>query len=346
MLKPDKRLEGKEKGMTEIGINGFGRIGRLALRLAEQRDDVRIAAVNDPFLSPEGMVYLLKHDSVHKAMEGEVRTDGDRLIINGRTVCVSDCCRPEDIPWKKTGAQYVLEATGMFTGAERAEGHLRAGAEKVLISAPSKDAPMFVWGVNHRELKADMRVVSNASCTTNCLAPLAKVINDAFGIENGLLTTIHAVTATQKTVDGFSPKDLRSGRSALENIIPAFTGAAKAVGKVLPELAGSLTGIAMRVPVADVSAVDLTVSLKKHVPYSEICREMERAAKGDMKGIIQYTEDDPVSSDIVGNTHSCIFDAGAGLALNEGFMKLIAWYDNEVGYTARCLDMIKYMSEI
>lgn len=332
--------------MTNIGINGFGRIGRLALRLAQQRDDIAVTAVNDPFLSPEGMAYLLKHDSVHGTMKDDVYADGDRLMINGRAVHVSACCRPEEIPWKKAGAQFILEATGLFTSAEKAKGHIGAGAEKVVISAPSKDAPMFVMGVNHSELTGDMQVVSNASCTTNCLAPLAKVINDAFGIENALMTTVHAVTATQKTVDGISIKDLRAGRSAMENIIPASTGAAKAVGKVLPELAGRLTGIAMRVPVTDVSAVDLTVSLKKHVPYAGICHEMERAAKDEMKGIIQYTEENIVSTDITGNTHSCVFDAGAGLALNEGFMKLIAWYDNEAGYAMRCLDMMEYMSRL
>ncbi|MBO4331531.1 MAG: type I glyceraldehyde-3-phosphate dehydrogenase [Oscillospiraceae bacterium] len=332
--------------MTDIGINGFGRIGRLALRLALRRSDVRVTAVNDPFLSPEGMAYLLGHDSVHGAPRDEIRSDGNRLIVNGKEVSVFACCRPEDIPWKKAGAGYVLESTGLFTGEEKAAGHIAAGAEKVLISAPSKDAPMFVLGVNHRAMKGDMRVVSNASCTTNCLAPLAKVINDAFGIENGLMTTVHAVTATQKTVDGVSVKDLRAGRSAMENIIPSSTGAAKAVGKVLPELAGKLTGIALRVPVTDVSAVDLTVSLKKRAPYAEICRELERAAENELKGIVRYTEDKLVSSDLKGDTHSCVFDAGAGLALNEGFMKLIAWYDNEAAYAARCLDMIKYMSEI
>ncbi|MCR4772664.1 MAG: type I glyceraldehyde-3-phosphate dehydrogenase [Oscillospiraceae bacterium] len=332
--------------MTEIGINGFGRIGRLALRLAERRDDVRVTAVNDPFLSPEGMAYLLMHDSVHGIMDGDAYADGDRLMVNGRPVYVSACCRPEEIPWKRAGARYVLEATGLFTGAEKAEGHIAAGAEKVLISAPSKDAPMFVMGVNHKKLTGDMRVVSNASCTTNCLAPLAKVINDAFGVENALMTTVHAVTATQKTVDGVSIKDLRAGRSAMENIIPASTGAAKAVGKVLPELAGRLTGIALRVPVTDVSAVDLTVSLKRHAPYAEICHALESAAKEEMKGIIRYTEDKLVSSDVKSDVHSCVFDAGAGLALNEGFMKLIAWYDNEAGYAMRCLDMIKYMSRL
>lgn len=332
--------------MINIGINGFGRIGRLALRLAEERDDVRIAAINDPFMSPAGMAYLLKHDSVHRTMTGEVRAEEDRLVVNGRSIPVFTSKQPAEIPWKEADVKYVLESTGVFITEEQAAEHLKAGAEKVLISAPSKDAPMFVRGVNHTEIRPDMRVISNASCTTNCLAPLAKVINDCFGIENGLMTTVHAVTATQKTVDGVSAKDFRAGRSAMENIIPASTGAAKAVGKVLPELAGKLTGIAMRVPVADVSVVDLTVSLKKNASYSEICAEIKRASENEMKGVLQYTEEDLVSSDLIGNTNTCIFDANAGLALNDGFVKLIAWYDNEAGYASKCLDMLKYIAEL
>lgn len=329
--------------MINIGINGFGRIGRLVLRLAETRDDIRVTAINDPFTDAETMAYLLRYDSVHGRFSGSVDVSGENLTVNGRTVKVFDRKLPEEIPWSSADVYCVLEATGVFTDAQKAAGHLKAGAKKVVISAPSKDAPMFVVGVNLDRCTPDMNVISNASCTTNCLAPLAKVINDRFGIDRGLMTTIHASTATQKVVDGISRKDPRSGRSAITNIIPSPTGAARAVGKVIPALDGRLTGIAMRVPTADVSVVDLTACLKKSASYDDVCAELRRAAENEMKGVIEYVDDSVVSSDFIGDTNTCIFDAKAGLALDGGFVKLIAWYDNEMGYAAKCLDLIAYV---
>ncbi len=327
----------------KIGINGFGRIGRNALRLAEGRADIEVAAINDPFSDADYMAYLLKYDSVHGRFKGDVRAEDGALIVNGRKIMVYACKNPEEIPWKAAGVEYVLEATGLFTSMEQASAHIKAGAEKVVISAPSKDAPTFVMGVNEMSYDHSMSIVSNASCTTNCLAPLAKILNDRFGIENGLMTTVHSATATQKTVDGMSPRDKRAGRSVFGNIIPASTGAAKAVTKVIPALEGKLTGISMRVPTADVSVVDLTVSLVKPASYREICEEIKRASKNEMRGIVEYVDEDVVSTDFTGDTNTCIFDAGAGLALNDRFVKLIAWYDNEMGYTSKCLDLMAYM---
>lgn len=330
----------------KVGINGFGRIGRLALRMAAQRDDIDVVAVNDPNISPTDMEYLLRYDSVHGRFPGQIASGDDSLCVNGRNISVFACSTPRDIPWKQAGAQYILDCTGVFTVADKAAGHLCAGAEKVIISAPSADAPMFVVGVNLDSYKPSMDVVSNASCTTNCLAPLAKVINNKFGIADGLMTTIHSVTATQKTVDSFSKKDRRSGRASTGNIIPASTGAAKAVGKVIPALNGKLTGISMRVPTLDVSVVDLTVRLASPASYDEICSEIKRASQQEMKGVIEYIDDDVVSSDFIGDTHTCIFDAKAGLSLNDGFVKLVAWYDNEAGYASKCLDLIAYMNKV
>ena len=332
-----------EKKKLNIGINGFGRIGGLALRLAEEREDLQVCAVNDPFIDADYMAYLLKFDSVHGRFKGTVEAAEGGIRVNGRFIPLYACTDPAQIPWGEAGVEYVLECTGKFTTLEKASAHLHDTVRKVVISAPSSDAPMFVMGVNHESYDASMHVVSNASCTTNCLAPLAKVIHDKFGIEEGLMTTVHAATATQKTVDGASGKDRRSGRSILGNIIPASTGAAKAVGKVIPELNGKLTGIAMRVPTADVSVVDLTCRLQKGASYAEICRELERASREELRGILAYVEEDVVSSDFLSDTHTCIFDAKAGLSLNDGFVKLIAWYDNEMGYASKCLDLMAVM---
>jgi glyceraldehyde 3-phosphate dehydrogenase len=328
----------------KIGINGFGRIGRLALRLAEAREDLEVVAVNDPFLDPAYMAYLLKYDTVHGRFAGTAEADGDDLLVNGRKVRCFAVMDPAQIPWAETGAEYVLECTGKFTAADKAEAHLQGGAKRVVISAPSSDAPMFVVGVNLDKYSPDMRVVSNASCTTNCLAPLAYVVNKRFGIREGLMTTVHAATATQLTVDGVSKKDWRAGRSVFENIIPASTGAAKAVGKVIPELMGKLTGIAVRVPSADVSLVDLTCTLETPATYEEICAEMLRASKEELAGILEYVDDPVTSTDFVGDLHSCCFDAKGGLSLPSGMVKLLAWYDNEAAYTERCLDLMAYMS--
>ena len=327
----------------KLGINGFGRIGRLAMRLAEARDDVEVVAVNDPYVDADYMAYLLKYDSVHGRFAGDSRCEDGQLTVNGRPVLAFACPKPEEIPWAQAGVDYVLECTGVFTTVDKARAHLAAGAKKVIISAPSADAPMFVVGVNtDAYVPGDpaMDVVSNASCTTNCLAPLAKAINDRFGIQQGLMTTVHAATATQKTVDGVSKKDRRSGRGILGNIIPASTGAAKAVGKVIPALNGRLTGIAMRVPAADVSVVDLTCTLASPVSYAEICAELKRASQQELRGVLEYVEDEVVSSDFLGDTHTCIFDAKAGLMLGDRFVKLVAWYDNEMGYASKCLDLM------
>ena len=330
----------------KIGINGFGRIGRLALRLAEKREDLEVVAVNDPFITPEYMAYLLQYDSVHGRFDGTVKSTKEAtLLVDGHTVRCCNYTAPGDIPWGEMGVDYVLECTGKFTTLERANAHLLGGAKRVVISAPSADAPMFVTGVNLEKYDpAAMRVISNASCTTNCLAPLAYAVHKAFGIKEGLMTTVHAATATQLTVDGVSRKDWRAGRSVFENIIPASTGAAKAVGKVIPDLAGKLTGIAVRVPSMDVSLVDLTCTLEKSATYEEVCAEMKRAASEELAGVMEYVDAPVVSTDFRGDTHSCCFDAQGGLSLPSGMMKLLAWYDNEAAYTERCLDLMAYMS--
>lgn len=328
--------------MSKIGINGFGRIGRLVLRAAVDKG-AQVVAVNDPFIGLDYMVYLFKFDSTHGRFKGTVAAEGGFLVVNGQKITVFSERDPKDIKWASAGAEYVVESTGVFTTIEKASTHLAGGAKKVIISAPSADAPMFVCGVNLESYDPKMKVVSNASCTTNCLAPLAKVIHDNFEIVEGLMTTVHATTATQKTVDGPSGKLWRDGRGAQQNIIPAATGAAKAVGKVIPALNGKLTGMAFRVPVANVSVVDLTVRLGKPAPYDVIKQKVKEAANGPLKGILEYTEEEVVSSDFIGSTSSSIFDAAAGIPLTDTFVKLISWYDNEFGYSNRVIDLIKYM---
>jgi glyceraldehyde 3-phosphate dehydrogenase len=328
--------------MSKIGINGFGRIGRLVLRAAVDKG-AQVVAVNDPFIGLDYMVYLFKYDSTHGRFKGTVAAEGGFLVVNGQKITVFSERDPKDIKWGSAGAEYVVESTGVFTTIEKAGAHLNGGAKKVIISAPSADAPMFVCGVNLESYDPKMTVVSNASCTTNCLAPLAKVIHDNFEIVEGLMTTVHATTATQKTVDGPSGKLWRDGRGAQQNIIPASTGAAKAVGKVIPALNGKLTGMAFRVPVANVSVVDLTVRLGKPAPYDVIKQKVKEAANGPLKGILDYTEEEVVSSDFIGSTHSSVFDAAAGIPLSDTFVKLISWYDNEFGYSNRVIDLIKYM---
>jgi len=331
---------------VQIGINGFGRIGRLVMRAAVEHPEVAIVAVNDPFMDVEYMVYMFKYDSTHGRYKGTVTHKDGKLIINGQEIAVYAKKNPDEIPWGTHGADYVVESTGVFTTIDKAALHIKGGAKHVVISAPSADAPMFVMGVNHTLYKKDLPVVSNASCTTNCLAPLAKVINDKYGIVEGLMTTVHAVTATQKTVDGPSGKDWRAGRGAGQNVIPATTGAAKAVGKVIPSLNGKLTGMSFRVPNPDVSVVDLTVRIEKSASYEEIKATIREASEGSLKGILGYTEDEVVSSDFIGDTRSSIFDANAGIQLNPNFVKLISWYDNEVGYSHRVVDLIKYMASV
>lgn len=332
---------------VKIGINGFGRIGRLVFRAAvSQPDKYEIVGVNDPFIDLDYMVYMAKYDTMHGRFQGEISIKGDKLCVNGKEICVYACMDPSEIPWKDCGADYVVESTGVFTTIDKASAHFKGGAKKVVISAPSADAPMFVMGVNQDKYNKDMKVVSNASCTTNCLAPLAKVINDNFGIVDGLMTTVHSTTATQKTVDGPSKKDWRGGRAAAGNIIPSSTGAAKAVGKVIPELNGKLTGMAFRVPTLDVSVVDLTVNLNKGATYDEICKAVKAAADGPMKGILAYTEDAVVSSDFLTDPHTSIFDAKAGIALTDKFVKLVSWYDNEWGYSNKVLMLIGHMAEV
>jgi len=329
--------------MAKVGINGFGRIGRLVLRACLEKN-VNVLAVNDPFIDVQYMVYMFKYDSTHGRFKGEVKEEGGLLVVNGQRIHVFQERNPADIPWGKLGIEYVVESTGVFTTIEKANAHVAGGAKKVIISAPSADAPMFVMGVNHESYNPSLQIISNASCTTNCLAPLAKVINDTFGIEEGLMTTVHAITATQKTVDGPSGKLWRDGRGAQQNIIPAATGAAKAVGKVIPELNGKLTGMAFRVPVPDVSVVDLTCRLKKEASYDEIKAAVKAASESDhWKGILGYTDEEVVSSDFIGDTHSSIFDAKAGISLSKTFVKLISWYDNEFGYSCRVADLIKYI---
>lgn len=329
--------------VIKVGINGFGRIGRLVFRSSFERDDIEVVAVNDPFINLDYMVYLTKYDSTHGRFNGTVEAKGDKLVVNGKEVSVFACRNPDEIQWGAAGAEYVVESTGVFTLTEKASLHLKGGAKKVIISAPSKDAPTFVVGVNLDKYDPSMKVVSNASCTTNCLAPLAKVINDKFGIVEGLMTTCHATTATQKTVDGPSGKDWRSGRGAGQNIIPASTGAAKAVTLVIPELKGKLTGMSFRVPTPDVSVVDLTCRLAKEATYEDIKKAVKEASEGELKGILGYTEDAVVSCDFTSDKRSSIFDAAAGIALNPTFVKLISWYDNEFGYSNRVLDLIAYM---
>lgn len=329
---------------VKIGINGFGRIGRLVTRIAEEYDSVEVVAINDPFISAEYAEYMLSHDSIHKKFNAQVSHDEDSLIINNRHVKFFSIMNPEEIPWGSIGVDVVVECTGKFTTIEGASKHLIGGAKKVVISAPSKDAPMFVYGVNHTTYDPSMQIVSCASCTTNCLAPLAKVINDNFGIEEGLMTTVHSVTATQPTVDGPSKKDWRGGRAACGNIIPSSTGAAKAVGKVIPELNGKLTGMSFRVPTLDVSVVDLTARLSRPTTYEDICNCIKNASNTpEWKGVLGYTEDAVVSTDFIGDSHGSIFDATAGIMLSPTFVKLVAWYDNEYGYSTQLIRMLNYI---
>lgn len=331
---------------VKVGINGFGRIGSLILRASFlENENIQIVGINDPFLTVEYAAYMLKHDSVHGAFNADIAVDKGDLIVNGNRIKYYAQMNPENIDWRGCGAEVIAEATGKFTKIEDASRHLAAGAKKVVITAPGKGTPVFVYGVNEKEYKASMDVVSNASCTTNCLAPLAKVIHENFGIAEGLMTTVHATTATQLTVDGSSKKDWRGGRSALINIIPASTGAAKAVTQVIPELAGKLTGMAFRVPTADCSVVDLTVKLEKPTTYEEICKVIKKASMGKYKNIIRYTEDAIVSQDVVGEVNTCLFDATAGIMLNPTFVKLIAWYDNEWGYSCKVCDLIAHIGK-
>ncbi|WP_347838552.1 type I glyceraldehyde-3-phosphate dehydrogenase [uncultured Draconibacterium sp.] len=332
--------------MIKIGINGFGRIGRFVFRQAVAKGTVQVVAIND-LIDVEYMAYMLKYDSTHGRFDGTVEVKDGALVVNGNVVRVTAERNPADINWGAVGAEYVVESTGLFLTKESAQGHIDAGAKKVVMSAPSKDdTPMFVMGVNNKSYTNDMTFVSNASCTTNCLAPIAKVLNDKYGIVDGLMTTVHATTATQKTVDGPSMKDWRGGRGAGQNIIPSSTGAAKAVGKVIPELNGKLTGMAFRVPTPDVSVVDLTVNLAKGASYEEICAAMKEASEGELKGILGYTEDAVVSNDFIGETQTSVFDAKAGIALTDTFVKVVSWYDNEMGYSAKVCELIEYMESV
>ena len=329
--------------MIKVGINGFGRIGRLVMRVSLERDNVDVVAVNDPFIDVEYMKYMLTYDTIHGKYNADIKVEGNDLVINGKTVKVFNCMEPSEIPWGEVGAEYVVESSGVFTTTEKAQAHLKGGAKKVVISAPSKSAKMFVMGVNNNEYTSDMNIVSNASCTTNCLAPLAKVINDNFGIVEGLMTTVHSATATQKTVDGPSKKDWRGGRAATYNIIPSSTGAAKAVGKVIPSLNGKLTGMSFRVPTLDVSVVDLTCRLEKGASYEEIVEKIKEACNGELKGIMSWTDEDVVSSDFISDPHTSIFDVKAGIQLSDNFVKLVSWYDNEWGYSNKVVDLITHM---
>lgn len=330
----------------KIGINGFGRIGRLAFRAASLRNDIEIVGIND-LVEPDYMAYMLKYDSTHGQFQGTVEVKDGNLVVNGKTIRVTAEKDPANLKWDEVGAEVIIESTGLFLTQETAGKHIQAGAKKVVMSAPAKDdTPTFVMGVNHKELTADQNIVSNASCTTNCLAPIAKVLNDKFGIVEGLMSTIHAVTATQKTVDGPSAKDWRGGRGAYQNIIPSSTGAAKAVALVIPALKGKLTGMAFRVPVADVSVVDLTVKLEKSASYEDIKAAMKEASEGELKGILGYTEDEVVSSDFIGETRTSVFDAKAGIALNDNFVKVVSWYDNEWGYSNKIIDLAQLVGSI
>ncbi len=330
--------------MTKIGINGFGRIGRLVFRASIARNDMEVVAINDPFIDLDYMEYMVKYDTIHGRFDGTVEVKGGKLVVNGKEITVFQEMNPENIAWGTAGVDYVVESTGVFTTEETASAHLKGGAKKVIISAPSADAKMFVMGVNQNEYTKDMVVVSNASCTTNCLAPVAKVLNDNFGIVEGLMSTVHATTATQKTVDGPSKKDWRGGRAAAGNIIPSSTGAAKAVGKVIPELNGKLTGMSFRVPTLNVSVVDLTVRLEKAASYEDIKKAMKAASEGAMKNVLGYTEEAVVSSDFIGETCTSVFDADAGIALNDNFVKVVSWYDNEWGYSNKVLDLAAHMA--
>jgi len=330
----------------KIGINGFGRIGRLVFRAAAANDQVQVVGIND-LIDVDYMAYMLKYDSTHGQFKGDVDYKEGKLIVNGNEIRVTSEPNPADLKWSEIGADYVVESTGLFLTKEKAQGHIQAGAKKVIMSAPSKDdTPMFVMGVNQDKYTTDMDFVSNASCTTNCLAPIAKVLNDKFGIIEGLMTTVHATTATQKTVDGPSKKDWRGGRGAGQNIIPSSTGAAKAVGKVIPELNGKLTGMAFRVPTPDVSVVDLTCRLEKGASYEDVCAAMKAAANGELKGVLGYTEDAVVSNDFLGDLRTSIFDAGAGIGLNDNFVKVVSWYDNEMGYSNAVIKLIEHMSSV
>ena len=333
----------------KIGINGFGRIGRLVFRIAVAQPEVfEVVAVNDPFISTDYMAYMTKYDTIHGRFDGVAEAKDGKFLVNGKEIKTFDKMNPEEIPWGEVGVEYVVESTGVFTTTEKCQAHLKGGAKKVIISAPAKDkeTPTFVMGVNNDSYTADMNVVSNASCTTNCLAPLAKVINDKFGIIEGLMTTVHATTGTQKTVDSPSKKDWRGGRAAAGNIIPSSTGAAKACALVIPSLKGKLTGMAFRVPTLDVSVVDLTCRLEKPTTYEEICAAVKAASEGEMKGILGYTDEDVVSSDFYTDPRTSIFDAKAGIMLNDHFVKLVSWYDNEWGYSNKLLDLIKHMSTV
>ena len=330
----------------KIGINGFGRIGRLAFRAAIERPDIEVVGIND-LVEPDYMAYMLKYDSTHGPFKGTIAVEGGHLVVNGKTIRVTAEKDPANLKWGEIGAEVIIESTGLFLTQETAQKHIDAGAKKVVMSAPAKDdTPTFVMGVNHKQLAASHTIVSNASCTTNCLAPIAKVLDDNFGIEEGLMTTVHAVTATQKTVDGPSAKDWRGGRGAYQNIIPSSTGAAKAVGLVLPQLKGKLTGMSLRVPVADVSVVDLTVRLKKGASYETIKAAMKAASEGELKGILGYTEDEVVSEDFKGDARTSIFDAKAGIGLNDNFVKVVSWYDNEWGYSNKLIDLVQELGKI
>ncbi|MFR8104745.1 MAG: type I glyceraldehyde-3-phosphate dehydrogenase [Clostridia bacterium] len=331
---------------VKVGINGFGRIGKLTFQAALGKEEVEVVAINDPFVTADYMAYMVKYDTVHGKFNGEIKEENGHLVVNGKEIKVYNEMDPHNIPWGELGVEYVLECSGVFTTLEKAQAHIDAGAKKVVISAPSKDAPMFVMGVNNNKYTPDMNIISNASCTTNCLAPLAKVIHDNFGIKDGLMTTVHATTATQKTVDGASKKDWRGGRAAAANIIPSSTGAAKAVGKVIPELNGKLTGMAFRVPTVDVSVVDLTCNLEKPTTYEEICTAMKKASENEFKGIIEYVDEPLVSSDFTNDNHTSIFDAKAGIQLTDTFVKLVAWYDNEWGYSNKLVDLACYIASV
>jgi glyceraldehyde 3-phosphate dehydrogenase len=332
---------------TKIGINGFGRIGRLVFRAALTRSDVEVVALNDPFMTPDYMAYMLRYDTMHGKFQGDIAYEDGALIVNGQKITVFAEKEVKDIPWGKVGAEYICECTGQHLSKDKCQGHIDAGAKHVVMGAPSKDdTPMFVMGVNNKTYTSDMTFVSNASCTTNCLAPIAKVLNENFGIKEALMTTVHSVTPTQKILDGASLKDWRGGRAACGNIIPSSTGAAKAVGKVIPELNGKLTGMSMRVPTLDVSVVDLTAKLEKPATYEEICKAMKAASEGELKGILGYTDEEVVSSDFLGDPRTSIFDAKAGIALTDTFVKVVSWYDNEVGYSNKMVDLIRYMSSV
>lgn len=332
--------------MVKMGINGFGRIGRLVTRVTLGRDDVRVVAINDPFIDIEYMRYMLQYDTIHGKLDADINVVEGGLEINGNFIKVTNCKDPNEIPWKDAGAEYVVESSGVFTTLEKASAHFTGGAKKVIISAPSADAPMFVMGVNQDKYTKDLKVVSNASCTTNCLAPLVKVVNDNFGMVEGLMTTVHSATATQKTVDGPSKKDWRGGRAATYNIIPSSTGAAKAVTKVIPELQGKLTGMSFRVPTLDVSVVDLTCRLEKPATYDDIVAAVKKASETNLKGILSWTEDAVVSSDFINDPHTSIFDVKAGISLNDNFVKLVSWYDNEWGYSNKTVDLVAHIAKV